>query len=63
MGQLSRRYVYEIGLIAIRESLYMDSEGRIIEVVLILSFLTMTDEREIIKLGLKLVQSMTRERE
>ena len=30
----------------------MDSEGRIIEVVL-RSFLTMTDEREIIKVGLK----------
>ena len=33
--------------------LEMDSEGRIVEVVLGTEFLTMTDERAIIKLGLK----------
>ena len=34
-------------------ALEMDSEGRIVEVVLGTEFLTMTDERPIIKLGLK----------
>ena len=34
-------------------ALEMDSEGRIVEVVLGTKFLTMTDERAIIKLGLK----------
>ncbi len=35
-------------------ALEMDSEGRIVEVVLGTEFLTMTDERAIIKLGLKI---------
>ena len=34
-------------------ALEMDSEGRVVEVVLGTEFLTMTDERAIIKLGLK----------
>ena len=34
-------------------ALELDSEGRIVEVVLGTEFLTMTDERAIIKLGLK----------
>ena len=34
-------------------ALEMDSEGRIVEVVLGTEFVTMTDERAIIKLGLK----------
>ena len=34
-------------------ALEMDSEGRIVKVVLGTEFLTMTDERAIIKLGLK----------
>ena len=34
-------------------ALEMDSEGRIVEIVLGTEFLTMTDERAIIKLGLK----------
>ena len=42
-------------------ALEMDSEGRVVEVVLGTEFLTMTDERAIIKLGLKLVQAVRTE--
>ena len=39
----------------------MDSEAGIVEVVLGTEFLTMTDERRIIKIGLKLVQAVRME--
>ena len=50
-----------LALLTGMNTLEMDSEGRIVEVVLGAEFQTMTDEQTIIKLGQKLVQAVRTE--